>query len=174
MTTQPTGTREQEHDGASLISILDELADIVTHARAMPMSASVMVNRAEMLDLLDAARAVVPDEIRAADDIVAGAEATEEQARGRAADVVAQAEARAQELVSEEQVVALAEQRAEQIQAEAKATARKLAADANAYCERQLSRFEADLEAIQKQVRAGREALTARTDREQPEDQDGG
>lgn len=172
MSTQPTGTREQESDGASLISILDELADIVSHARAMPMSASVMVNKAEVLDLLDAARAVVPDEIRVADDIVAGAEATEAQARDRAAELVAQAESRAQELVSQERVVALAEQRAEQVVAEAKARARKLTSDANAYCERQLSRFESELEAIQKQVRAGREALTARTDRA-PEEQDG-
>ncbi|UNX53847.1 hypothetical protein MF406_12795 [Georgenia sp. TF02-10] len=149
-------------DGESLVSILDELTTLISQARTMPMSASVLVNRAEALDLLDAARAVVPEEIHAADDIVAGADAVMEQARRRAEQVLADAETRAKELVAQERVVRLAEERAEQIVAAAEARAAKLAADANDYCDRQLAQFEIDLGAITTQVRAGREALAAR------------
>ena len=161
-------TTEQtlQEDGASLVSILDELTDIVGQARAMPMSASVLVNRAEVLDLLDAARAVVPEEIHAADDIVADADAMLERARHRSEQIVADSRAKAEELVAGERVVRLAEERAAGIIAEAEATAAKLAADANDYCDRQLAQFEIDLGAITTQVRAGREALAARSGRD--------
>lgn len=52
MTEAPTGE--------SLLTILEELAGLIANARTMPMSASVLVNKAEALDLLDAARAVLP------------------------------------------------------------------------------------------------------------------
>ena len=156
---------QHAEDGASLISILDELTELVTAARAMPMSASVLVNRAEALDLLDAARAVVPEEIQTADDIVADADAMVERARQRAEKIVEEARARAEELVREENVVRLAEERAEQIVRAAEAKAAKLAADANDYCDRQLAQFEIDLNSIGTQVRAGREALSARAGR---------
>lgn len=159
-------TTEQTREGASLMSILDELTEMLGNARAMPMSASVLVNRAEILDLLDAARAVVPEEIHAADDIVADADAMLERARDRAEAVLADARARAEELVAGERVVRLAQERAAQIVAEAEASAAKLAADANDYCDRQLAQFEIDLGAIGTQVRAGREALAARVGRE--------
>lgn len=165
--SQQHATAEQHaEDGASLISILDELTELVTAARAMPMSASVLVNRAEALDLLDAARAVVPEEIQTADDIVADADAMVERARQRAEKIVEQAHARVEELVSNEHVVRLAEERAEQIVSAAEAKAAKLAADANDYCDRQLAQFEIDLNSISTQVRAGREALAARAGRD--------
>jgi cell division septum initiation protein DivIVA len=163
--SQQAAAEQHAEDGASLISILDELTELVTTARAMPMSASVLVNRAEALDLIDAARAVVPEEIQTADDIVADADAMVERARHRADKIVEEARARAEELVSEENVVRLAEERAEQIVGDAEAKAAKLAADANDYCDRQLAQFEIDLNSISTQVRAGREALSARAGR---------
>jgi len=163
---QHTAAEQHAEDGASLISILDELTELITTARAMPMSASVLVNRAEALDLLDAARAVVPEEIQTADDIVADADAMVERARQRADKIVEDARVRAEELVANEHVVRLAEERAEQIVTAAEAKAAKLAADANDYCDRQLAQFEIDLNSINAQVRAGREALAARAGRD--------
>lgn len=162
MTDQPTTAAEPE-EGADLLSILDELGDLVARARPMPMSASVLVNKAEALELLDAARTVVPQEIHAADDIVAGADAVLERARARAAEIVADAERKAEELVAAERVVVLAEERAEQIVRDAEAKATQLAADADDYCDRRLAQFEIDLGAITTQVRAGRAALAARS-----------
>ncbi|WP_448072799.1 hypothetical protein [Georgenia yuyongxinii] len=159
--TAPT-TRKVEDDGASLISILDELAEMVERARAMPMSASVLVNKAETLDLLDAARAVVPAEIHAADDIVADADAVLERARDKAKEILEQAEAEAERLVAAERVVALAQERADDIVAQARAKAARLAADADDYCDRKLAQLEIELGTIASQVTAGREALAAR------------
>lgn len=153
---------DSAQDGASLVAILDELSALVEGARAMPMSASVLVNRAEALDLVAAAKAVVPGEIRAADDVLTGAEDVLSDARERAARILHEAEEQAERLVSEESVVELARQRSEQIIADAEARAAQLARDANDYCDRQLAQFEIDLGAIAKQVRAGRDRLSSR------------
>ncbi|MEE6296226.1 hypothetical protein [Georgenia wangjunii] len=161
MSTPVHARATSDKDGGSLIAILDELTELVSQARAMPMSASVLVNRAEALDLLDAARGVVPGEIHAADGVLHDADAVLEGARTRAADIVARAEAEAQRLVGEANVVALAEQRAAQIVADAEASAAKLAREANDYCDRQLAQFEIDLSAVTTQVRAGRERLAS-------------
>ncbi|MFD1718236.1 hypothetical protein [Georgenia deserti] len=163
---------QHAEDGASLISILDELTELVTQARAMPMSASALVNRAEALDLLDAARAVVPREIQTADDIVSDADAMVERARQRAEKIVEEARAEAERLTSQEHVVELANERAGQIVAEAEARAAKLASDANDYCDRKLAQFEIDLGSVAAQVKAGREALAARADRDNRERED--
>ena len=156
---------DSAQDGASLVAILDELSALVEGARAMPMSASVLVNRAEALDLVAAAKAVVPGEIRAADDVLAGAESVLAEARDRAARLLHEAEEQAERQVSQESVVALAEERAEQIIAAAEQRAAELARDADDYCDRQLAQFEIDLAAVTTQVRAGRDRLASRESR---------
>lgn len=152
-----------EH-GASLIAILEQLSELITEARAMPMSASVLVNRAEALDLVAAAKSVVPDEIRAADSVLGEADAVLQRARTQADHEVAGARERAEQLVGRENVVALAEQRADQIITAAEERAAELARDADDFCDRQLAQFEIDLGTISTQVKAGRQRLATRND----------
>ena len=47
-------------------AVLAELADVLTSARPVPLSSSVMVNREELLALVDEVGAQLPDELRAA------------------------------------------------------------------------------------------------------------
>ena len=49
---------------ADVYTVLDDLSDIVETARAMPMSERCVVNRNEILDLLDAVRALLPAAVR--------------------------------------------------------------------------------------------------------------
>lgn len=78
--------------------LVAELAELVETARAVPMSASCVVPREEMLDLLDALRAVLPPEVDTARQVLAErdallAEAGESSSRSRAeAEVAARAE----------------------------------------------------------------------------------
>ena len=64
-TTRPEG----------LTGVLDAIASAVANARAMPMSSSVLVNRAELLDLVDQARDVLPTQLTRADEVLADADA---------------------------------------------------------------------------------------------------
>lgn len=148
--------------GESLVAILDELTDLVAGARAMPMSASALINRAEVLELIESAKAVLPSQISQADTLVADADAVLDRARREAAKILDKARARAEHLVSEESVVAAAEQRAEEIVAAARERAEQLAKDSDDYCDRQLAQFEIDLGAITNQVAAGRQRLVER------------
>lgn len=147
---------------AGLTGILEALEELVAQARAMPMSSSVMVNRTEALDLLTQAREVLPVELTAADEVLAGADQVLAEARARAEQVVAEAQERAATLVSRERVVAQAEERAAQIVAEAERTAEELRREADDYCDRRLADFEIDLGRLLAQVQAGRAKLAER------------
>ena len=50
-------------DAASVVDILDQLIDIVRSARSVPMSASAMVNRSQVIELLTTARDILPDQL---------------------------------------------------------------------------------------------------------------
>ncbi|MPV51209.1 MULTISPECIES: hypothetical protein [unclassified Pseudactinotalea] len=163
MTDQPDRPTPAERDGDSLLAVLDQLNELVSTARAMPMSASALVNRAEVLDLLASARGVVPDQITRADRLVADADAVLAGARAEADRILAEAQARAGVLVSSEAVLREAERRSGELVAQAEATAEKLARDADDYCDRQLAQFEIDLGSIGAQVAAGRARLADRS-----------
>ncbi|MBO9570163.1 MULTISPECIES: hypothetical protein [Cellulomonas] len=142
--------------------VLDAIEQAVVQARAMPMSSSVLVNRAELLELVDEVRAALPAQLHRADEVLADADAARAQAQADADAVLARARARAAELVDQESVVAQARERAAQIVAEAQETAEGLRRDADDYCDRRLADFEIDLGKVLSQVQAGRAKLAGR------------
>jgi hypothetical protein len=148
----------------NLTAVLDALEQAVSAARAMPMSASVLVSRAELLDLVEQARTALPGQLQRADDVLAAADAERAAARADAERIEAAARRRAAELVEQESVVALAQERAAQIVREAEETARGLRRDADDYCDRRLADFEIDLGKVLSQVQAGRAKLADRLD----------
>ncbi len=145
-----------------LTGILEALEQTLASARAMPMSSSVLVNKAEVLDLLDQAYAVLPTQLTQADEVLAGADEVLASAQGQAEQVIATARQRAEELVSSEQVVVAARVRADEILAEAERTAAAMRRDADDYCDRRLADFEIDLGKVLSQVQAGRAKLAER------------
>ncbi|MBX9245999.1 hypothetical protein ICW40_14415 [Actinotalea ferrariae] len=142
--------------------MLEALEQAVASARAMPMSSSVLVNKAEVLDLIDQAYAVLPTQLTEADQVLAGADEVLAEAQQQAEQVIASARERAEELVSTEQVVVAARVRAAEIVAEAERTAAAMRRDADDYCDRRLADFEIDLGKVLSQVQAGRAKLADR------------
>ncbi|MGY4643044.1 hypothetical protein [Cellulomonas sp. URHB0016] len=157
MTEQEPTTRPE-----GLTGVLDAIGAAVTHARAMPMSSSVLVNRAELLDLVDQARDVLPTQITRADAVLADADSARAAAQAEADAIVADARVRAAALVDAEQVVVDARARAQEIVAEAEQVADGLRRDADDYCDRRLADFEIDLGKVLGQVQAGRAKLAER------------
>lgn len=153
--------------------VLAAIEDAVVSARSMPMSASVLVNRAELLNLVDQVRQVLPGQLRDADEIVASADAQRAAARadaeralaaarGDAERIVADARAQADRLVAAEQVVVEAQEQAEQVLRIAQVEAEALRREADDYCDRCLADLELDLGKILAQVQAGRARLAGR------------
>ncbi|MBD7918073.1 hypothetical protein H9657_07250 [Cellulomonas sp. Sa3CUA2] len=158
--TEHVDDGEERTEGVG--GVLDALEDAVTQARAMPMSSSVLVNRAELLELVDQVRAALPSQLHQADEVLADADAARAAAQAEADAVLARARTRAAELVEQESVVTEARSRAAEIVAQAQATAESLRRDADDYCDRRLADFEIDLGKILAQVQAGRAKLAGR------------
>ena len=147
---------EQGWDGQSVygpstvIAALDQIEDLVESARSIPLSASIMVNKAEILDLLDQAREALPEDLVAADAVVADADAVLVRADSAAEQAIAEANTRASSTLE------AANTKADQIVSAAREEA-----------ERTTSRADAEAEATLAQARADAEAALADARREE-------
>ncbi|WP_402469063.1 ATP synthase subunit B family protein [Isoptericola aurantiacus] len=155
-------TDTTQNPTAGLLEIIDDLSALVENARTSPLSTNVKVDRDQALGLVDELRQNLPTQVARADQVLADAEHTLEQAHRKAEEILATARARALELVQDEQVVVQAESRAAEIVAEARQKAEGLRADADEYCDSRLADFEADLGRLSGQVQAGRARLAER------------
>lgn len=160
VTDEDHATEEEAQVG--LNAILDDLAHLVESARAMPMSASVLVHKGDALALVDELRGALPEQLAHADEVLAQADAVLEDAHRQAEEILTTARARAIELVRAEQVVVQAESRAREIVDEADEAAAALRRDADDYCDRRLADFEVDLGKLLAQVQGGRAKLADR------------
>ncbi|MEI8082100.1 MAG: hypothetical protein WCI74_09680 [Actinomycetes bacterium] len=83
---------------------LDDIARLLETARAVPLSTSCVVPRNEALDLVEDARASLPDSIREADDVLAEREDLIEDAEREAAETVRLAQSESVQLVNQAQI----------------------------------------------------------------------
>lgn len=156
------GGAPSDPGGEPVEELLDRLRQVVEQARAMPMSASCVVHRGEVLEMLDGVRSALPAQLDRASEILAQADGVLAEARRQGALEVTRARAAAEELLSEQAVVAAATAHVERLVADAEAQAARLRREADDYCDRRLADFEIDLDRIGQQVRRGREKLAAR------------
>ena len=84
---------------------LDELTAVVEGARSMPMSASCVVNRGEVLALLEELRGLLPEEFRHAQMLLADRESVVDEGRREAARLLVRAEEERLSLTSQTEVV---------------------------------------------------------------------
>lgn len=143
---------------------LDELSSLVEEARSMPMSASCIVNRAELLGLLEELRELLPEEFRHAQLLLDDREAVVEEGRREAQKVIAEAEVQRDLLTSENAVMAAAEVRAEEIRLAAVEEAQTMRAEVDDYVDSKLANFEVVLDKTMAAVHRGRDKLRGRTD----------
>ncbi|MEI7655697.1 MAG: hypothetical protein EBS41_00845 [Actinobacteria bacterium] len=146
-----------------LITRLEQLRDEIAGARAVPLSASCMVNRSSILEIIDAALAAVPGDMLRAQETVAEKEAIVTRATEHARELVELAKAKQAALLTEQAVYAAAMAAAEELKAAADAEAAREQAEADAYVDRQLANFEVMLGRMTAEIAAGRERIAGRT-----------
>jgi hypothetical protein len=142
---------------------LDELSRLVEDARSMPMSASCIVNRAELLGVLEELRELLPEEFRHAQLLLDDREAVVEEGRREAQRVIAASEVERDRLTSETEVAAAAARQAEQVHIAALEEAQTMRAEVDDYVDSKLANFEVVLDKTMAAVRRGREKLRGRT-----------
>jgi hypothetical protein len=143
--------------------VLTQLRQLVTGAKAVPMSASCMLNRAEVLGLVDQATEALANDTGEAQRVAATSLETLERAQQEAAQIIASAEEKAAFLASQTPVMELARKKAAQLEAKALTDAEALRREADAYVDSRIATFEASLQKTMSQVRTMRDRLATRS-----------
>ncbi|MGZ4796709.1 MAG: hypothetical protein ACXVLO_09640 [Acidimicrobiia bacterium] len=136
-----------------------QVRDQIETARSVPMSASVMVNRDELVGLLEDAVQALPEEIRQARWLLKEREEFLAKARREAEDIIDAGRQQAQRMVEKTEVVREANLHARRIVDDAEKTSRDLKHEAEDYIDRKLASFEVVLERTMTAVAKGRERL---------------
>ncbi|MFF9810920.1 cell division initiation protein [Streptomyces coeruleorubidus] len=154
---------------------LDEIVAAVSGARSMPMSASCVVNRAELLSMLEEVRAALPGSLAQAQELIGDREQMVEQARQEAERIIQSAHAERGSLISDTEVARRSQAEADRILTEARREAEEIRAEADDYVDSKLANFEVVLTKTLGSVGRGREKLLGTgpgTDEQGYEDED--
>lgn len=152
---------------------LDEIVATVAGARSMPMSASCVINRAELLALLEEVRGALPGSLAQARELIGDREQLVAEARGEAERIIESARAHRGSLISDTEVARESREEADRILAEARREAAEIRAEADDYVDSKLANFEVVLTKTRGSVERGREKLLGLGDGYDPEDPDG-
>ncbi|HEY1118720.1 MAG TPA: hypothetical protein VGE43_13490 [Acidimicrobiales bacterium] len=150
---------QSPYEAPQVESVLRELRDLIEQARPMPLSTSVMINQAEVIDLLNEATERLPEELRSAKWLLKQREEFLARTRREADEIIEAARQRADQMVQQTEVVKAAEARARSVVDSADAESRRLKLEAEDFCDQRLASFEIVLERTMKVVSAGRAKL---------------
>jgi F0F1-type ATP synthase membrane subunit b/b' len=138
---------------------IQQLEDMVKEAKSMPLSSSALLNRDELLELVDQMKQSLPEEVKQARWIVRDREELLAKARRDAEKIVEDARAEQLKMATREEVVQRAEQESERIVAEAGEEGRRLRLEAEDYVDAKLAQFENALQRIAEDFAATQNAL---------------
>jgi len=138
---------------------LAELRQLVEQARSMPMSASAVVNRGELLELIDQLSSALETAFTESQRVVAEREEVVDEGRRAAEQIVADARNEREKIISDTDVYRVAKREADQIVERARAEADELRKETDDYVDAKLANFEITLERTLDAVKRGRERL---------------
>jgi cell division septum initiation protein DivIVA len=140
------------------------LRQVVESARSRGRSSTALVDRAEVLGLVDEVDAAVRSTLSEAARVLEEKEAVIDEGRVEAARIVADAERRRDTLVSDTDVYRVARRQAETLLERARADDRAMRQETDEYVDAKLANFEVTLSRTSEAVRRGRERLAGRSD----------
>ncbi|MEA2580736.1 MAG: hypothetical protein QOE83_1628 [Actinomycetota bacterium] len=131
-----------------LATRLAELEEIVREAKSMPLSSSALLNRDEVLEMLQQMQEELPEEIKQARWVVKDREDLLAKARAEAERIVAEAREDQLKMARREEVVERAREEGERILDEAEDRSRQIRKEAEDYVDAKLAQFEIALRKI--------------------------
>lgn len=132
---------------------------LVEEARGVPLSASCVVHRGELLEQLNAARSSFPDDFALARQIIATREEIIEDARVSADSLIAHGREEVSRMIEQTEIVVAAHAEAKRILAAVEEDAREERAEIEAYIDSRLATLEVILNKTLDVVQRGREKL---------------
>jgi hypothetical protein len=143
---------------------IQQLEDTIREARSMPLSASAILNRDELLEMIAALRESLPEELREARWVVKDRDELIAKARRDADGVIEKARTEQSRMLARETVVQEAHEEAERILGEVREQARQIRLEAEDYVDSKLAQFEIWLERVQEALAKTSTALAKTTD----------
>lgn len=138
---------------------LEELTVLVEEAKAVPLSASCMVNRAVVLDLIDDIRDALPSSLSDADQLLAEREAVVAEGRREADRLIAEAREQQLQMLSQHEVYLVAVAESEALRAETLEEVTRMRRETDDYIDGRLATFEITLHKTLAAVERGRDKL---------------
>lgn len=143
---------------------LAEIRQAVEDARSMPMSASAVVNRTELLALIDELGGGLAAAFTDADRVVADRTSVVDDGRREAEQILERARDERETIISDTEVYRVAKHQADRLLEQARTESDELRKETDEYVDGKLANFEITLEKTMDAVRRGRERLAGRTD----------
>ncbi len=138
---------------------LDELAVLVEDAKSVPLSASCVLNRAQVLDLIEEIRQLLPESVMRADELLADREAVVQDGRREADRILERARGEADRMVSEHEVYLAAVAEADALRHDSIQETARMRQETDDYIDAKLATFEITLHKTLQTVDRGRERL---------------
>ena len=148
------------------IEKLNTAIAIVEEARGVPLSASCVVHRGEMLEILEGARDLLPADLSGAEDIIAKRDQIIEEGRTSAESMIATAREDVSRMVEQTSIVQAARDEAQRILDEARDVAEDERREVEAYIDGRLATLEVILNKTMEAVARGRERLEGADDKD--------
>lgn len=141
---------------------LDELATLISNARAMPMSASCVVNRGEVLAHIDELRELLPAEFGEARRVLDERSSVVDEGRAEAERIIEAAREERARLIARTDVMRDATREAEAVREAAEADAERMRSEIDDYVDAKLANFEVVLHKTLQAVEKGRAKISGR------------
>ncbi|MFM8621302.1 MAG: ATP synthase subunit B/B' [Candidatus Nanopelagicaceae bacterium] len=139
---------------------------MVEEARGVPLSASCVVHRGEMLGVLDEAKAALPESFAKAESILANRDKVIDEGRMQAEQMVAMAREEASQIIEQTAIMQQAREEAKDILVQARNEAAEQRAEIEEYIDSRLATLEVILNKTQEAISRGRERLAGSTDKD--------
>jgi vacuolar-type H+-ATPase subunit H len=139
---------------------------MVEEARGVPLSASCVIHRGEILEILDQARLALPTDLDSAHQILVSRDAILEEAQESASQLIAHAREEVAEMVEQTKIVAAARKEAQRIMDEVEVEAKHQRDEIEAYIDSRLATLEVILNKTLDVVQRGRDKLQGADDKD--------
>lgn len=148
------------------IEKLSAAITMIEEARSVPLSASCVVHRGEVLEILDDAREALPRDLFTSQSILATRESLVEEGRASAEQMIATAREDVSRMVDQTAIVQAARDESQKILDDARAQAAQERAEVESYIDGRLATLEVILNKTLDAVSRGRERLDGVNDKD--------
>lgn len=148
------------------IEKLSTAITLIEEARGVPLSASCVVHRGEILEILDEARQSLPQDLFSAEEILDRREKLIEEGRSAAEQMIATSREDVARMIEQAAIVQAARDEAQRILDEARVLAAQERAEVESYIDGRLATLEVILNKTMDAVARGRERLDGANDKD--------